>query len=373
MSWCDIVVDPWKWWRSHFPHHQNDQGDSSGDNSAPGSAPSAADSPAGGPAPSESGGAPLPGFPWTDFNDSAMAQIFQHDVAWMMEQEEERARAGNRTHDHLDVELAISLAHINSIAYCETPNVAAWNCSRCNQAAAGFQLYRLVNDVAWDLRAFVGYAPVLGAKVVAFRGTDSHSWYNWAENMRTWRVDLQLPYPGAEGSLVHSGFFYSYNLSTLQPNISEAGRALEAQYPGDPWYIIGHSMGAAMATVCALDLRFMLDPQPDVRVYTFGSPRLGNDIFATFYKTAIQESYRFTHNRDIVPSVPLEIMGFHHIAREVWVLTFAAGPMVIGMCNDEGEDPACHNSVCYFGLCTSIADHMTYLGAHMYHRNPVGC
>lgn len=48
---------------------------------------------------------------------------------------------------------------------------------RCNQAAAGFQLYRLVNDVAWDLRAFVGYAPVLGAKVVAFRGTDSHSWY----------------------------------------------------------------------------------------------------------------------------------------------------------------------------------------------------
>lgn len=24
-----------------------------------------------------------------------------------------------------------------------------------------------------------------------------------------------------------------------------------------------------------------------------------------------------THNRDIVPSVPLQIMGFHHIAREV--------------------------------------------------------
>ena len=27
------------------------------------------------------------GAPWTAFNDSAMAQIFSHDVAWMMERE----------------------------------------------------------------------------------------------------------------------------------------------------------------------------------------------------------------------------------------------------------------------------------------------
>ena len=36
------------------------------------------------------------------------------------------------------------------------------------------------------------------------------------------------------------------------------------QYPGEPWYVIGHSMGAAMATLCALDLRFRLQPVPDV-------------------------------------------------------------------------------------------------------------
>lgn len=27
------------------------------------------------------------GVPWTSFNDSGMAQIFSHDVAWMMERE----------------------------------------------------------------------------------------------------------------------------------------------------------------------------------------------------------------------------------------------------------------------------------------------
>ncbi len=58
---------------------------------------------------------------------------------------------------------------------------------------------------------------------------------------------------------------------------------------------------------------------------------------------------------------------------QVWVLTFDAGPTIIGLCDKSGEDPACHNSVCYLGLCTSVADHMTYLGGHMYHRNPVGC
>jgi hypothetical protein len=31
------------------------------------------------------------------------------------------------------------------------------------------------------------------------------------------------------------------------------------------------------------------------------------------------ESWRLTHNRDIVPSVPLQIMGFHHVSREVGI------------------------------------------------------
>ena len=61
---------------------------------------------------------------------------------------------------------------------------------------------------------------------------------------------------------------------------------------------------------------------------------------------------------------------------QIWVVTFQQGPTIIGVCDDSGEDPTCHNSVCYLGLCTSIADHMEYLGAHMYHRRvskPTAC
>jgi len=59
-----------------------------------------------------------------------------------------------------------------------------------------------------------------------------------------------------------AGFFFSYNASSLKPNITEAAWQLEADYPGEPWYILGHSMGSAMATICALDLKVGHTPSP---------------------------------------------------------------------------------------------------------------
>ena len=43
---------------------------------------------------------------------------------------------------------------------------------------------------------------------------------------------------------------------------------------------------------------------------------------------------------------------------------------VLGVCNKEGEDARCHNSVCYLGLCTSVNDHLHYLGANMFNGEP---
>lgn len=43
-------------------------------------------------------------------------------------------------------------------------------------AAAPLQV---VFDDAWDLQGYVGWSEPLQAIVIAFRGTDSHSIYNW--------------------------------------------------------------------------------------------------------------------------------------------------------------------------------------------------
>ena len=76
---------------------------------------------------------------------------------------------------------------------------------RCGRRAAGFLPEAVVFDLGWDLFGYAGYSPALAAMVVAFRGTDSHSLYNWAENMRYWRTDLHVPFPGGENALVHTG------------------------------------------------------------------------------------------------------------------------------------------------------------------------
>ncbi|HSU67742.1 MAG TPA: lipase family protein, partial [Tepidisphaeraceae bacterium] len=66
-------------------------------------------------------------------------------------------------------------------------------------------------------------------------------------------------------------------------------------------WVTGHSLGGAMATLAALRLA---TEGLDVRgVYTFGSPRVGNDEFYAKYSVP---HYRLVNNNDVVPHVPLE-------------------------------------------------------------------
>lgn len=120
-----------------------------------------------------------------------------------------------------------------------------------------------------------------------------------------------------------------------------------------------------------MDVRLNLGA-PDVRVVTFGSPRVGNAVFAAWFEREIASSWRFTHNRDIVPSVPPGYMGFQHVSREVWVVDLLMEHTLVGICDGSGEDPLCHNSMCHLGLCSSITDHLLYL-SEMFAPHPYGC
>ena len=360
---------------------------------------------------------PPPTVPWTARNESDAIPLLPKPVMWLLA-EAEKAVA-NASSAAARLATAAALARINSVAYCGSrASILAWNCSRCRASFAGaFDVEAVVYDKGWDLFAFAGYSKVLRSPVVAFKGTDSRSVYNWAENMRYWRSDLPLPVPGADGSLVHTGFYASWNSSALAPNLTSAAGRLVERFPGRPLYVVGHSLGAALATVAAVDIRARLEAEErrrrksdggggenfrplDVRLVTFGSPRVGNEAFASFVRQATRLSVRLTHNRDIVPSVPPTWVGFHHVATEAWQVDIvedrggAASASrarkgktkkkgngggkgsdvigVVGLCDASGEDPRCHNSVCYLGLCTSVADHLSYMGAPMLHNQNLG-
>lgn len=67
---------------------------------------------------------------------------------------------------------------------------------------------------------------------------------------------------------------------------------------------------------------------------------------------------------------PCPPLPHRHVSREVWLVDVDSQRGLkqerIIVCDESGEDPTCHSSVCHLGLCTSIADHLVYLSARMF-------
>jgi len=129
--------------------------------------------------------------------------------------------------------------------------------------------------------------------------------------------------------------------------------------------VTGHSMGAAMAAFCGLDLAVNFKEE-NVQVMTFGQPRIGNAAFASYYSHLVPNTIRVVNDRDIVPHLPpyypyFSHKTYHHFSREVWLYKIGWGSLVYGVekvCDDSGEDPTCSRSV----MGCSIADHLVYYG-----------
>ena len=95
--------------------------------------------------------------------------------------------------------------------------------------------------------------------------------------------------------------------------IRQINYILEGSYDIDI-HITGHSLGGAMATICAKRLSEELDAV--CCLYTFGSPRVGNKKWC---KSLQVPHYRFQNNNDIVCRMPLWIMGYRHHGKNMYI------------------------------------------------------
>ena len=80
-----------------------------------------------------------------------------------------------------------------------------------------------------------------------------------------------------------------------------------------PFYVAGHSLGAAMATIACHRLQ---DKYKIACLYTYGSPRAGD---SDFVKSLTVKHYRVKNNNDVVTSVPFWIMGYRHHGTLVYI------------------------------------------------------
>ena len=75
-------------------------------------------------------------------------------------------------------------------------------------------------------------------------------------------------------------------------------------------YVTGHSLGGCLANFCALSLKQQIkNDRLHPKVYTFGTPKVGNQYFADYYDREIGKgfSYRIENSLDIAPRMPLPL------------------------------------------------------------------
>ncbi len=81
--------------------------------------------------------------------------------------------------------------------------------------------------------------------------------------------------------------------------------------------ITGHSLGGAVATLCAVDLQYNFGQQITLEAYTFGSPRVGNQAFVDSYNRRMPDTWRVVNGWDAVVGVPAPWQGYRHVDSDI--------------------------------------------------------
>jgi predicted lipase len=188
----------------------------------------------------------------------------------------------------------------------------------------------LINEPKTDTQGAI--LPEGNGITIVFRGSTSD--FDWQTNFATRqeRADFDQKiiqqqivalrdqiYPFEETSqsdaLMHRGFIDAY--FAVRDQIHEYIRTNGVTNVT----ATGHSLGGALATLCAIDVQYNFSNTVAVEMYTFGSPKVGNEGFRESFNRRVPNSYRFIYGMDIVPELPRWWQGYHHVDTE-----FRIGP-----------------------------------------------
>ncbi|KAJ7090136.1 Alpha/Beta hydrolase protein [Mycena epipterygia] len=195
-------------------------------------------------------------------------------------------------------------------------------------------------DLLTDLHGYVARDDTRKEIIVAFRGSVTPA--NFITDALATLVDWDTTHSNVvapPGTKVHFGFQNVW--SKVSAKTLETVRTELAAHPGYSIVVTGHLLGGAMAALAGINLQ-MLYPTTVVRLYTYGQPRTGNAVFATWVDTLItpQRSFRVVHSNDGVPTMVPMALGYMHHSTEYWALS-PHSPQQTRICNGAGllEDP----------------------------------
>lgn len=137
--------------------------------------------------------------------------------------------------------------------------------------------------------------------IIIFRGT---------QRTIEWVLNINAVYPtktkvaSLSAGTIHPGF------STIYSNISAQTLEIAKNLnPSVPCYLSGHSLGAAIATLAAIDIAVNIPRlKKQVQLYTYASPRVGDPVFAREHNRSIPNSYRVVNLADAITLVPFTVL-----------------------------------------------------------------
>ncbi|MDE0855037.1 MAG: lipase family protein [Nevskia sp.] len=190
-------------------------------------------------------------------------------------------------------------------------------------------------------RVCYGYAARRNNQYVAvIRGTDGAE--EWGDDCDF----LMTAHPDA--GLVDQGFWSIYDtmkFRDLAGNESRLADGIKAAAGAAPVMVLGHSLGAALATYLTLELNLEQCP---ASACLFASPRTGNQTFVDFFESKVANYDLFNYERDVVPTVPfndvLHFSNYHPLAQAKTIPAAGASAAI-------QDNPGCnHHLICYTAL-----------------------
>ncbi|KAL7625674.1 hypothetical protein AAE478_004895 [Parahypoxylon ruwenzoriense] len=207
-------------------------------------------------------------------------------------------------------------AQYSGASYCNS-EVAPGSIVTCSEnvcpkvTAAGARVVATFGGEITDIQGFVSSDDTNKVIVVSFQGSTS---------IRNWITDfefIQVPCDLVDGCLIHLGFKTAYD--EIEEELLAALATARGAHPNYRIIFTGHSLGGAVATVAAGYVRSKKAYAAGADVYSYGSPRVGNNAFVKFVTAQAGGEYRVTHQDDPVPRLPPLILNYRHTSPEYWL------------------------------------------------------
>ncbi|GGG88674.1 lipase family protein [Paenibacillus radicis (ex Gao et al. 2016)] len=193
--------------------------------------------------------------------------------------------------------------------------------------------------------------------IIAFRGTSSTN--DWIADVLA--SQIKFPYLPEEDCLTHHGFTEIYSSAREQ-----VVACLGDLSPDKNLYITGHSLGAALSTLCAVDVAANTNHTAP-QLFTYGSPRVGDPEFATVFTTYVPNSYRLANLYDIVTYAPPAVYKLPMQEKKYY---YSHVPTLVSLSFQHGSIKANHMVGSYFAELSKLQPIFT---AELCTANPGFC